>query len=172
MLADVALMEEMIREALAYLRDGRSAEQHRNIDLPAILRTICGQAQDMGHRVEYSGPSRLTYHGQPGALHRAIGNVVDNATKHGDAVLVTLSQSDVGSAILVSDDGPGIPAELRSRVFEPFFKVNSARTAQGFGLGLSIAKDIVERHHGTIELHDNAPRGLCVRISLPAASSD
>lgn len=171
MLADISLMESMIREALTYLRDGRATEPPQRIDLPALLRTICDQAQDLGHCVTYSGPARLAYHGQSNALQRAVSNLVDNATRHGDAVVVTLESGRDATQIIVSDDGPGIPAALRERVFEPFFKIGDARTARGFGLGLSIARDIVERHHGTIELHDHHPHGLSVQVSLPAESA-
>lgn len=171
MLADITVMEDMIREALTYLRDGRAVEPPQTIDLPALLRTICDQAQDLGHCVNYGGPARLAYCGQPNALQRAISNVVDNATKYGDAVVVTLESERDATRIVVVDDGPGIPAALRERVFEPFFKIGGARTARGFGLGLSIARDIVERHHGMIELQDHHPRGLSVRITLLANSN-
>jgi signal transduction histidine kinase len=101
---------------------------------------------------------------------RAVTNVVDNGTKHGSSVTVTLFVTDDRLAhIEVADDGPGIPASLRSNVFEPFFKGDSARSLHGrpgFGLGLSIARDIVRRHGGEIELLDKVPRGLKVRLSI------
>jgi signal transduction histidine kinase len=85
---------------------------------------------------------------------------------------VSLVPDDETAHVIVSDTGPGIPADLRTRVFEPFFKIGDARSARGFGLGLSIARDNVERHQGTIALEDNHPHGLSVRISLPAGCSD
>ena len=62
--------------------------------------------------------------------------------------------------IEVADDGPGIPAALRGRVFEPFFKVDNARreNSSGFGLGLSIAQEIMKRHGGGIEMRKPRPR--------------
>ncbi len=97
-------------------------------------------------------------------------NVVDNATKHGDTVELALRVLDDGAAeIDVCDDGPGIRPSLRDKVFEPFFKGDGARPSSGrggFGLGLSIARDIVRRDGGTIALLDRAPRGLTVRLSI------
>jgi signal transduction histidine kinase len=104
-------------------------------------------------------------------LARAISNVVDNAVKHGAVVTVSLRLVDDRAAeIDVGDDGPGIPPALRDKVFDPFFKGDTARSAagrSGFGLGLSIARDVVKGHGGEIELLDRAPRGLIVRVRLP-----
>jgi signal transduction histidine kinase len=101
---------------------------------------------------------------------RAITNLVDNGTKYGGAVTVDLARVNDGAVrIDVSDDGPGIPAELRERVFEPFFKGDSARNVGGrggFGLGLSIAREIVRRHGGDIQFVDRGARGLTVRVIL------
>jgi signal transduction histidine kinase len=76
--------------------------------------------------------------------------------------------------IEICDDGPGIDPAIRDKVFEPFFKGDSARPSDprgsvGFGLGLSIARDIVRDHGGEIELLDRAPAGLIVRIVLALA---
>jgi signal transduction histidine kinase len=73
--------------------------------------------------------------------------------------------------ISVADDGPGLPVSLRTRVLEPFFKVDTARTSTdrtGFGLGLSIVDDIVRAHGGKIELLNAIPHGLIAQIDLPA----
>jgi signal transduction histidine kinase len=76
--------------------------------------------------------------------------------------------------IEVADDGPGIPSVLLDKVFEPFFKGNDARVqdSTGFGLGLSIARDIVKRHGGAIEMHPGQPTGLRVLLVLPQQQLD
>ena len=139
------------------------------VDLPSMLQTICGEFVDIGFAVSYEGPDRLAFVCRVDAFRRAVTNVVDNATKHGTAVGVFLRMVDETSVqIEICDDGPGIPPELRSKVFEPFFKADSARpsSGRGFGLGLSIARDIVLRHDGEIELLDNTPSGLKVRLAI------
>jgi signal transduction histidine kinase len=170
MLLDITRMEQMLGETLTYLRDDSKAESAIAVDLPSILQTICAELADLGEAINYEGPPRLVYYCKPSALTRAISNVVDNAVKFGTTISVSLSSCLDGRLRLdVADDGPGIPYPHRGRVFEPFFKSDSSRRSggEGFGLGLSIAKRIVEDHGGSIELLDSVPRGLRVRIFLP-----
>jgi signal transduction histidine kinase len=129
---------------------------------------------DVGHVVSYEGPGRLAWTCRPSILTCAISNVVDNAVKHSCVVVtVALRTRDDGMVeIDVTDDGPGIPSSLREKVFDPFFKGDNARRStnrSGFGLGLSIARDVVKGHGGGIELLDRKPRGLIVpgRSLLP-----
>lgn len=165
MLTDVAMIEAMLTETLAYLRDGASSEALALIDLPSFLRTICDEYVDVGHRVAYDGPGRLAFSCRPLALKRAIANIVDNGVKFGTEIRVTLS---AGPVVEIADNGPGISADLHDKVFEPFFKADEARTgdANGFGLGLAIARDIVIRDGGALTLAANTPRGLIVRMAL------
>lgn len=170
MLQDIAMVNDMLGETLAYLREGGPLEPVHLVDLPSLLQTICAQFADVGHAVSYAGPDRFAFACRAHALSCAVTNVVDNGTKHGDTVELALRVLDDGTAeIDVSDDGPGIRPSLRDKVFEPFFKGDGARPSSGrggFGLGLSIARDIVRRDGGTIALLDRAPRGLTVRLSV------
>ncbi|MDU0961230.1 MAG: sensor histidine kinase [Bradyrhizobium sp.] len=144
------------------------ALQPARIELSSLLETICCDFADVGHAVTYQGPQRLVCEGRPRALSRAVTNVVENAVKHGSEVVVSLSVATDGMiAIEVADDGPGIPQALQARALEPFVKLDQARSAGGFGLGLSIAQEIMKKHDGGLALMPNAPRGLRVRLSLP-----
>lgn len=171
MLQDITRVAGMLDETLEYLRADVRSERIARVDLPSVVQTICAEFADVGHAVSYDGPAHLTWTGRPNALTRAITNVVENAVKHGSEVTVALRTGHEGYAeIVVADDGPGIPVSLREKVFEPFFKADDARNSAdrvGFGLGLSIARDIVEGHGGEIALFDRKPRGLIVRILLP-----
>lgn len=170
MLREIAQVTRMLDETLDYLRGGMRSESTSRIDLPSVLQTICAEFTDVGHEVSYEGPARLTWTCRPSGLTRAIRNIVDNAVKHGSAVTVALRAQDGALEIDVTDDGPGIPSSLRQKVFDPFFKADTARSSVsrgGFGLGLSIARDVVRSHGGEIDLVDRTPRGLIVRMSLP-----
>jgi signal transduction histidine kinase len=171
MLSDIARISDMLGETLVYLRDGASSEAEQRADLPSLLQTISAEFADVGHAVTYEGPNRLACTCRPGALTRAVTNIVENGTKYGTIVTVKLRKADADTvAIEISDDGAGIPADLRERVFEPFFKGDRGRAAAeeaGFGLGLSIAHDIVKGHGGRIGLSDRQPHGLRVSILLP-----
>jgi signal transduction histidine kinase len=170
MLNDISTIDAMISETLSYLRDGGSSEATALVDLPSLLQTICGEFNDVGHEVHYSGPSRFAFACQSRSLTRAVTNIIENGIKHGSSVTVALDQTKSADAqIEISDNGPGIAPDLLEKVFEPFFKADPARAplgAKGFGLGLSIARDIVERHGGCITLQNGSPQGLTVRMLL------
>jgi signal transduction histidine kinase len=170
MLRDIAIVNDMLGETLAYLRESGSSEPIYRVDLPSLLQTICAEFTDIGNSVSYEGPGRYTFACRARALTRAITNVIDNGTKYGSSVTVALqSCSPTAVRIEISDDGPGIAPELLDKVFEPFFKADNARQSSarpGFGLGLSIAREIVRGHAGEIELLPHTPHGLTVRVSL------
>jgi signal transduction histidine kinase len=170
MLRDITTINDMLKATLTYLREGGEREPVHLVDLPSLLQTICAEFTDVGHPVSYEGPDHFVFACRPHALTRAVTNVVDNGVKHSDEVAVTLRTPGDGAALIeVTDTGPGIPASIRGRVFEPFFKGDSARPSSegtGFGLGLFIAREIVRRHDGDIELLNHAPTGLTVRLSV------
>jgi signal transduction histidine kinase len=99
----------------------------------------------------------------PARMRQVIGNLLSNAIRHtpqGGSVKTTVD----GSTITVSDNGEGIAPELRARVFDRFAKGTSST---GSGLGLSIARDIVVAHGGTIEIDSTAGTGTAVKVTLP-----
>jgi len=167
---DLVAVTEMLGETLAFLRDGGRSESPRRVDLPSLLRTICGEFTDIGHTVSYEGPAHFPFVCRDRALTRAVTNVVENATKHGKVICVFLDVSDCECLTIdVSDDGPGIPVELREKVLEPFFKVDSARQGSarpGFGLGLAIARDVVRAHGGDVVIIGNQRGGATVQMRL------
>jgi signal transduction histidine kinase len=108
------------------------------------------------------------------AIQQALTNLVDNAIKHSPAgAIVSVElQADAASArIFVEDDGPGIPEEEQERIFEPFYRLGSElrRETQGVGIGLSIAKQIVEAHGGQITVDSRPGTGSGFTIVLPVA---
>ena len=173
LLVDIDRMAKMLAETLQYLRGDTLEEKVTPTDLASVLETICVEMSDLGKSIQYQGPNKYVFYCQPGAISRAVVNLVENAVKFGSQVIVRLTISEGGPTIDVSDDGVGIPFSFRKQVFEPFFKLDSARTSEinpGFGLGLSIARRIVQAHGGEIELLDNVPRGTIMRIVFPAVS--
>ncbi|MVA52786.1 HAMP domain-containing protein [Agrobacterium vitis] len=171
-LKDIFVLRGLINDTLTYLSKDMAAEKPVYADLPSILTTVCSDFSDVGFNVTYVGPERLPHRCRPRSLARAITNLVDNSTKFAQEVSVELSVLGNGTVrIRVVDDGPGLPDNLRTRVLEPFFKVDTARKSSdssGFGLGLSIVDDIVRAHGGTIKLLNKAPHGLAAQIEFPA----
>lgn len=148
------------------------------VDLEAIvLETVhdCAlEAAAKGCLVSCTGSAEEMISGEAEHLRRAIGNVLRNAVRHSPekaAIEVALHQNQDRSSITVRDHGQGVPEDLLERIFDPFFQVESARSASqgGLGLGLCIATRSVELHRGTIRA-ENAEPGLLVTIDLPHGS--
>jgi signal transduction histidine kinase len=175
MLKDVVTMDRMIGQALSYLRDQASPTTRERVNLHTLLESICDDFNDMGRQASFSGPRNVVLECEPDLLTRAISNIVDNAIKFGGRAAVTMemrSPSEV--TVRVEDVGPGIPDDRKFMAFEPFSRGDQARGApetEGFGLGLAIAKQIIERHGGQITLHDREPTGLSVQIVLPVSNA-
>jgi len=171
LLRDISMLATMIDETMAYLKTtspGDAAPQ-KKVDLSSLLQTIASDYADVGVSVSFSGPSRLVAMCRPRDLTRAISNLIDNASRVAGEIELALGEAEGSIVIDVRDDGPGLSDDLKTQVFEPFFKADTARAASqgGLGLGLSIARGIASAHGGRLELIDRAPRGLVARITLP-----
>jgi signal transduction histidine kinase len=113
-----------------------------------------------------SGPFDVFADGQ--RMKQVLGGLLDNAFKHsqaGDEIGVNLDSQDGRALISIEDTGPGIPAESLPHVFERFYQADPVRG--GMGLGLAIAKELVEAHQGTIAASNRAEGGCCITVSLP-----
>ena len=117
-------------------------------------------------------PTRLT--GDPAGMSRMIRNLVDNAVRHANSLIVIEVSSRDRTAILsISDDGPGIAPAERTRVFERFVRLDSdrSRSGGGAGLGLAIVAEVVAAHGGTVTIDDRPGGGTKVIVALPQHSN-
>lgn len=172
MLADLDQMDALVQSALTHLRDGRSDAATTTFDLQSLLQTIADGYADVGEPVTMRVSGRLPVRGRPFDVERAVANVVDNAIKYGGVAELSLTREGDMAVISVADHGPGIPAARRAAMLEPFVRGEDARTmndTDGFGLGLTIARSVIEAHGGSIAFADNSPSGLIVRLSLPVS---
>lgn len=171
MLRDIQTMNSMIGQALSYLRDQTTTAARERIDLPAMLEAICDDFSDSGQPATFAGPRNVVLDCEPELLTRAFSNLIDNAAKFGARAMVSLEVRSPSEVLIrIDDEGPGIPDAAKDLAFEPFSRGDAARGApdtEGFGLGLAIARQIVERHGGRITLHDRLPCGLSVHVMLP-----
>ncbi|GGV42388.1 two-component sensor histidine kinase [Actinomadura cremea] len=119
-------------------------------------------------RASVADDPRVT--GVPGRLSRVLGNLLDNAERHADrAVRLTVGREGRDAVLRVADDGPGVPAADRERVFERFVRLDDARSRDegGAGLGLAIARDLVAAHGGTLTVRDAPEGGALFEVRLP-----
>ena len=120
-------------------------------------------------------PGDLTADGDPERVHQVVANLLENAvrfTPRGGVVQVHARRTDLGVTIEVIDEGPGIPEADRSRVFERFERLDAARSSLdgGAGLGLAIARWIVDLHGGEIHPEDHEPHGTRMVVTLPGSN--
>jgi signal transduction histidine kinase len=166
---DLSEMDAMIESTLAFLRGEQEQEPLRRTDIAAILATLCDDAADAGRDALYDGPTSVVLTGRPLALKRVFANLVGNALKFADMTRVSLTREGETVRIDVTDCGPGIPEDRLEDVFTPFLRLDPARGKGGTGLGLTIAKQIVEGHGGNIRLANRPGGGLVAQVRLPIA---
>jgi signal transduction histidine kinase len=163
-----ALIEDLLLLARADERDLRTARCDTDLDDLAIVEVERLRGKTSLHLRTAVTPVRLA--GDPPALSRVLRNLLDNAARHATSTVEVEVSSDGANAILaVSDDGPGIPAEDWTRVFDRFVRLDSdrSRRAGGAGLGLAIAREIVVAHEGTVTIGNRAGGGTRVTVRLP-----
>ena len=152
--------------------DERSPQRRTEVDLDElVLRQAESLLATSGHAVDAGKVDAARVLGDRSQLERVVANLLDNAERHATSTIVVELRSADGTAeLIVADDGPGIPSELRERVFDRFTRLDEARDRHqgGAGLGLAIAHQIVADHGGSIALADSN-RGARFVIRLPTA---
>lgn len=174
LLADTQRLGRLVGDLLALARIDAAPRptQLRPVDLDDLVLDEVRRMRGRGPRIDAAGVSAARVEGDPAALARVVRNLLDNAVRHA-ASLVSVSLAVRGSAaqLAVTDDGPGIPAADRRRVFERFVRLDEARARDdgGSGLGLAIVAEVVRTHGGTVIVGDNHPGARFV-VTLPAAT--
>ena len=163
---DIRELDELVEEVLLASRlDARSDMQPELVDLLGLLVEEAARvgAEAGGEDVQVLGEERL--------LRRALRNLLENARRYGGDEV----SADVGTLpdgrieISIRDRGPGVPAEFRERIFEPFYRLpGHAERAGGVGLGLSLVRQLAERHGGRVRCEGREGGGTCFVITLPS----
>ncbi len=173
-LADTLRLGRMVEDllALARLDERPAATQSRELELGEVAREVAGRLPEAGAEVTLDLDGGARVRGDRQSLDRAVQNLLDNAVRHAASRVEVSVACEGGLAVLeVADDGPGIPAADRERVFERFTRLDDARSREhgGAGLGLAIAREIVRAHGGELTAEDGAP-GARLVMRLPADS--
>ena len=163
---------------IAQVESGSRRAGFKIVDLSTLVRRLEAAyepvAEDEGKRVRFSIEEGVTVTGDEDLLLQAVANLIENALRHtpmGTDVLVELKRTDSGIELTVADTGPGIPPEMRSRVFERFFRLDQSRSTPGSGLGLALVVAVAELHGMEVVLEDNSP-GLRVRLMSHGVARD
>ena len=168
------LVDDML--LLARLDQGRPLEREP-VDLRAIARDARADATAVApdRRVALTAPEAIVVSGDDMRLRQVVGNLVRNAIVHTPAatpIEIGLAHRDGQAVLTVADHGPGLPADVASRVFEPFYRGDAGRSRDrgGSGLGLSIVAAVVAAHRGSVRVSETAGGGATFEVALPANS--
>jgi signal transduction histidine kinase len=158
-----------LTEAVLSLARGAGGEQKRNVDLAALIESVCADLEDLGMAVDWKVRTAAPFFCRPNEIRRATRNLIENAVSYGKHAHVRLEEAPAAFAIVVEDEGPGIPEADRARVFEPFVRLEASRSLEtgGAGLGLTLVRAIAEGHGGGVELQNRAEGGLRAVLRLP-----
>ena len=138
--------------------------------LEHIKRQYSFRAEQEGKEIALEGDEQTVFSCDRTWLTEAIGNLVKNALDHtaqGDRILVRWQQSPCFTQITVEDTGSGIHSEDLYHIFKRFYRSRFSKDTQGVGLGLPLAKSIVEAHQGSIEVHSKLGQGTAFTINFP-----
>jgi two-component system osmolarity sensor histidine kinase EnvZ len=165
---DIEEMERMLEGYLSFAR-GDAGEAAVITDLRVILDELKSDAERHGSFVRIDANGALNVKVRPTAFKRCLVNLVANAQRHGQKIVMQASREQRFIAIHVDDDGPGIAPEHREDVFRPFYRLDEARNQDesGAGLGLAIARDIARSHGGDVSLGKSAMGGLRASVRIP-----
>ena len=166
------LLSELL--TLSRLESGMVERVHEPIDLSDLLHDVVTDAAPEVElaecRVELDAEKSVLVYGDAEMLHRAFDNLLRNALLHaavGRWVRITLSVAEGVACVCVEDRGPGVLSVDLDRLFVPFYRGAPIAGAKGHGLGLAIARQIIENHHGRIEAANRAEGGLRLCVRLP-----
>ena len=156
-LQESARIQRLVEQLLLLTRadEGAITQAPRDVDLDDLALAVARRVHRPGLRVDTAGIGAGRVRGDQVALAQVVQNLVDNAARHADAVVaIAVRETEDGVELVVEDDGPGIPAEHRQRVFDRFVRLDEARArdAGGSGLGLAIVQEIVAAHGGTVDI--------------------
>lgn len=165
-LNDLEELSNIADSAISLVREETVRDTFASTRLDLTLREIADELSGLDMKVNVENLAPLSIAASPLALKRALRNLIINGATHGNGADIAMEQRQQAAVITISDNGPGIPSELLDKVFEPFFRADRSRrkTVLGAGLGLAIAKEIIERFGGTVTIANREPSGLLQTI--------
>lgn len=173
-LEETIRMQRLVDDLLLLARSdtGTIPNVRKPVDLDDVLFAQVDRLTPTGLTIDTSRVSGAQVTGDPAALSRVVGNLLENASRYATSRIdLALTEANGSVLLTIDDDGPGIPAAARTKVLDRFTRLDEARDRDhgGAGLGLAIAKEIIEYHRGTITIDDSPLLGTRVIVTLPSA---
>ncbi len=167
---DLDELDEMVKNALQTVRD---THIHENLDDVPLQRLLERLTAGVRERVSCRVPA-LTVKAKPLALRRALGTLIDNGLRYGDRMLIDAQVHGDAVEIRLRDHGPGIPADALGAMGTPYVRLEHGRLRNpgGNGLGLSLARELIESQRGVLTLANHPDGGLVATVRLPLSVQD
>jgi len=164
-------LSRMVRDLLVLARADAGQELPiATLNVTTIACDVCRQAQVLApeRTLRCDGAAELRAAANEDALRQSILILLDNSIKYSEG-LIAITTEDAGSEVLVrvTDRGPGMSAELQARIFDRFYRGDVSRSTPGYGLGLSIARALMEAQHGRIDIESRIGEGSTFTLALP-----
>lgn len=168
-------MEKLVKDLLTLTKaDEYKNEQFKLIDLAKLIKEHFDdlRIQNPDRVIKILISKELPFFADEDLMRQLLSNIVQNIIRHtpkNSKVEISVEEKNDVMELIIDDAGPGIPTEVRNQVFERFSRLDESRSREtgGFGLGMSIIKSIVEKHHGKIMLEDSKFGGLRIRLTFP-----
>jgi two-component system osmolarity sensor histidine kinase EnvZ len=168
MIQDIEEMDRIIGQFISYVRDSGNSERSEEVNLNEMIDGICERYRSLGHTVTTDLGALPPAKVRPTAMQRLIGNLIENALRHGgEPIEVRTSSSEGKMRLSVLDHGPGIPDAELERMKQPFARLEAARGEGNTGLGLAIVERITRLHGGEFRLVNRPEGGLEARVEWP-----
>jgi signal transduction histidine kinase len=160
MTSDIEQMDAMIAATMAFVRDATKTGERRRLELSSLVQSVADEMAETGADVVAEADTPVVIEGDPIALRRMVTNLLDNAVKFGDRARARVYTEENAAVVEVDDDGPGLAAKDKDKVFEPFFRGEPSRSREtgGAGLGLAVVRSVA-RAHGGDAAQANLPGG-------------
>jgi signal transduction histidine kinase len=171
LLGRVGRMDDMLTALLLYAHASHSAQAVRTVSVAEVIAELTSDKAKFPAKFEVVCGELPTLRAQPDLLTRVFDQLLDNAVKHHDreegTISVTAKEEDGQWRFRVADDGPGIPARYRHRVFHIFSTLRRRDEVEGSGMGLAFVRKVVLRQGGRISIEANEPRGAAINFTWP-----
>jgi signal transduction histidine kinase len=162
-------IQVLVDAALALSRGSRSSELKSTFSVTELMEELVGELNEAGGQAVLLRADDFDFFGQRAALKRTFRNIAENAMRYGDIAKISLLITDDRFCVVFEDEGPGVPEGDREKVFAPFVRLEGSRSREtgGSGVGLALAKLIVESHGGMITFEEPVEMGARAVVSLP-----
>ena len=167
---DIEDIDAAIGQFLDFARLRDAEEPVADSDVNALAESVISRYARAGKPVRFEAGDVRPLALRPRAMQRLLGNLIDNALRHGGANGIDVKTGTDGDTVYVEvlDRGPGIPPDAAERMLQPFTRLDTARSGSGTGLGLAIVDRVARMHGGVVKLLPRDGGGLRARVELPA----